>query len=505
MKNLRLDFLLLIFWQTSMFVTAQIVTIEDEIAAGNFTAAKILINRQIIAPSTPPAMACDLLFRREQLDRIALDFSASEETVLAYIKRYYPDVMPEQLAQWKADKSLEVMIIDGQERYFKLTGPNLFRIDKEARERKLAVDGFERDNTQISLAEYLPRIMAAAAASGLPYNLEPKRMSVTFTLTVPANTVPEGEVLRCWLPYPRQDHRRQGDIELIALNLVNPIIAPDEYKHCSIYSEKTAVKDKPTVFQIQFCYTSWSEYFDLNRFDIKPYDKNSDLYKEYTAERETHIIFTDEIKQLSRQCVGDEQDPVQVVRKIFDGITSNYPWAGAREYSTVQNIPCYVIENKHGDCGMVGLLLIALCRYNGIPTKWQSGLMMHPGAKNMHDWAEVYFEGVGWVPIDPSIGTRKFPENPTIEVFFCSGIDSYRWIVNEDFGKAFFPAKIFPRSESVVFQRGEVVIFISTSGTGGLRLNTRTDAHFSPRRTTKFLALIRFRIDEKVWFGVYPI
>jgi hypothetical protein len=456
MKKTGHCLLLLIFLQITIPTGAQTASIEDEIAAGNFSAAKAIINQRIIDPATPPAAAWDLLLRREQLDRIELDFNAPEEQVMAYIKRYDPEVTPEQIARWKADKSLEAMTIDGRERYFRNAAPNLFRIDREAAARKLTVDGHVRDNTNICLAEHLPKIMAAAEANGSPYNLEPKRMLVTFTLTVPANTVPAGEVLRCWLPYPTRNHRRQSEIEMIGSNLANPIISPVEYKHSSVYSEKTTVKDEPTVFEIKFRYTSSGEYFDLSKFDIKPYNKDSELYKEYTSERETHIIFTDEIKRISEQFVGDEKDPVQMVRKIFDGIGANYPWASSREYSTMRNIPGYVIENRHGDCGMVGLLLVTLCRYNGIPAKWQSGLMMHPGAKNMHDWAEVYFEGVGWVPVDPSLGQRKFPENPAINGFLCSGIDSYRLIANEDYSMAFYPAKIYPRSETVDFQRGEV-------------------------------------------------
>ncbi len=456
MRHIGLGLILFFLLQIVTPISAQTASIEDEIAAGNFSAAKALINRQMVDPATPPATAWDLLLRREQLDRIEDDFSATEDEVLSYIKRYFPDVTPEQLARWKAEKSLEVMTIDGQERYFGSAGPNLFRISKEAREKKLAVDGPGRDSLNDCLVEHLPKIVATAKANGSPNNQEPKRMLVTYTLTVPANTVPAGETLRCWLPFPHQNHRRQGDIELIDSNLANPIFAPVEYKHSSIYSEKIAVKDEPTVFQIQFRYTARGEYFDLSQFDVKPYDKNSDLYREYTAEREAHVIFTEDIRRLSEQFVGDEKDPVQIVRKIFDGITANYPWASAREYSTMTNIPGYVIENKHGDCGMVSLLMVTLCRYNGIPAKWQSGFMMHPGAKNLHDWAEVYFEGVGWVPVDASFGRRNFPDNPALDVFFCSGIDSYRWIVNEDYGMSFYPAKIYPRSETVDFQRGEV-------------------------------------------------
>lgn len=48
-----------------------------------------------------------------------------------------------------------------------------------------------------------------------PYFALPKRMKVTFTLTVHANTLRPGQTLRCWLPLPRQDVARQTDFKFI--------------------------------------------------------------------------------------------------------------------------------------------------------------------------------------------------------------------------------------------------------------------------------------------------
>lgn len=120
------------------------------------------------------------------------------------------------------------------------------------------------------------------------------------------------------------------------------------------------------------------------------------------------------------------------------------------------NIPAYCIENRRGDCGMKSLLFITLCRYNGIPAKWQSGWFLYPDNMNLHDWAEVYFEGIGWVPMDPDFNLQKGIKKEDAREFFFGGADAYRLIVNDDFSGDFFPAKVHPRSETVDFQRGEV-------------------------------------------------
>jgi transglutaminase-like putative cysteine protease len=219
--------------------------------------------------------------------------------------------------------------------------------------------------------------------------------------------------------------------------------------------EKIAKKNEPTVFNFEFQYKSYNEKVNLDPNLVLDYNKDTDLYKTFTSEREQHIIFSDKIKNLSNEIVGDETDPLSIAKKIFTWIAINIPWAGAREYSTITNIPDYCIDKMYGDCGIKSLLFITLCRYNGIPAKWQSGWMLHPGSLNLHDWSEIYFEGIGWVPVDPDFGLID-SENEDLKYYYFGGIDAFRLIVNDDYSQRLFPAKIFPRSETVDFQRGEV-------------------------------------------------
>ena len=220
--------------------------------------------------------------------------------------------------------------------------------------------------------------------------------------------------------------------------------------------EKTVKKDKPLKFEIEFSYKSAAEWFNLEGKEVKPFDTNSDLYKTYTSERAPHIVFSDSIKAISERIIGNETDPYQKMKKIFTWVDENFPWAGAREYSTIDNIPAYVLANNHGDCGQVTLLFITLARYNGIPARWQSGFMMHPDGLNLHDWSEFYIEGMGWMPMDQSFGINRFTDDEKVRYIYSNGMDAYRWIVNNDYSQPLFPEKIYPRSETVDFQRGEL-------------------------------------------------
>lgn len=389
--------------------------------------------------------------------RLLADFCKSESDIKEYIRRYIPNVTDSMIHLWENSGALEFMELDGKKLYFHNAGPNLFRVDSLCREIKKRKEHIGLSGSEKVNLNHLPKVITEVCSKGVNV-VEPKRMKVTYTITVSPNVVPDGKVVRCWLPFPHRGIPRQTDIQLISASEDKYELAPDTAIHSTLYMEKLAEADKPIVFSETFEYTSSAEWHSLKPEDIKPYDKSSDLYKVYTSEREKHVVFSKRMKDLAAELTGEETNPLLKARRIFQYINDNYPWASAREYSTIDNIPEYVLDNHKGDCGQVTLLFITLCRISGIPAHFQSGFMVHPGENNLHDWCEIYFEGPGWVPVDMSFGIPIFAQENNDELywFFLGGIDSWRMIVNQDYGKELHPAKKYPRSETVDFQRGEV-------------------------------------------------
>ena len=428
--------------------------INKEIEAGNFKKAEFLIDERINKDTLSAAEKYELSFQKDKLNRIRLDFKKSSKDVLEYVRKYYPDADEKDLEMWDKEGSLEYKIIDGKKHYFNRAASNLFRINKEAKLQKEKIDGKSVDELHKYLSTYIPD--ALKKSKELNKNLVKKvTHKLDYTVSVKPNAVPDGEIIRCWLPFPREGHQRQTDIKLLHVNSNQYVIAGNENTQRTIYLEKTAHKDEPTIFNLSLEVTNYAELFNIDPGKILPYKKETDEYKTYTSERKPHIVFTKEIKELSNKIVGKENNPYIIAKIIFEWISNNIPWAGAREYSTIDNISGYCIKEGHGDCGIKSLLFITLCRYNGIPAKWQSGWMLHPESVNLHDWAEIYFEGYGWVPVDPSFGVQNF-SNSDEKYFFLGNTDAHHLIVNDDFSSPLFPAKVFPRSETVDFQRGEL-------------------------------------------------
>ena len=428
--------------------------INQLVNSGDFIKATELIDQKLESENLTYDEKFELQFEKERLDRIRKDFNKTDDDVLKFVYKYYPNANVKDLEKWENDGSLEFKIIDGKKWYFSRAASNLFRINKEAKAQKEKIDGYQKDGLDVFLESYIPKVLdeSANAQESL---FKPVTLKLDYKVTVDANAIPDGEIIKCWLPFPREGHLRQTEIKLLSTNTDEYVIADNKNPQRTIYMQKTAQKDQPTIFNIQFEVKNYNEVNFIEPALIKPYDKNSELYKTFTAERPPHIVFTDKIKNLSKEIVGNEKNPYLITKKIFTWISENIPWAGAREYSTIENISDYCITNKHGDCGIKTLLFMTLCRYNGIPVKWQSGWMLHPGEVNLHDWSEVYFEGYGWVPADQSFGIID-SQNEDVRYYFLGSTDPYHLIINDDYSTTLFPSKIFPRSETIDFQRGEL-------------------------------------------------
>jgi transglutaminase-like putative cysteine protease len=437
----------------AMVLTAQTIdeNINSEISKGNYTAAKQMIEDTLKNNDLSTEKIKVLQFEIERMERIKKDFKKSEEDILQYIRKYIPNANSEMLRDWEDDGSLEYKIIDGNKFYFNRSHTNLFRINKVAKSIRDSITGKDKDDLDLLLERLVPDIIKEIDDNESIYG-QSNKIKLTYNLTVPANKVPAGDTIKCWLPYPRSGHERQ---KIISFNSADKfLIADNNNLQRSVYFEKTSINDNPTIFQYELILGTKAVNFDIKPENISPYMVNSE-YSYYTKERAPHIVFSEKIKKLSDTIIGDETNPYLIAKKIFSWISRNIPWAGAREYSTLQNISDYCISNMHGDCGIKTILFMTLARYNGIPTKWQSGWMLHPREKNLHDWCEAYFEGYGWVPVDQSFGIIE-SEDPRVRYFYLGGIDQYRFIVNDDYSQKFSPLKKFFRSETVDFQRGEV-------------------------------------------------
>lgn len=379
--------------------------------------------------------------------RILSDFSITwDDGVKQFGERYGIDEAT--LADWEKKHYIETKVIDGVKRIHRKSLGNA-KLLNPALNGGWKYRGGSASDARIAYVDSVLAWNDGKLPDGAAHSVRYR-----FEIDVPYNDALEGDTVRVWMPYPMAT-ARQSDIRLIDTSQPDYVLSGDKSVHSSIYMEQPVVKGKDNKFSYEVEFITKGQYFSPEQIlaSLKPYDTTSDEYKRYTSVELPHII---EAGELARNIVGDETNPYRQSEMVYDFIIMNYPWAGAREYSTISCIPEYVMREGHGDCGQVSLLYISLMRSLGVPARWESGWMLHPGEKNLHDWAEVYFEGVGWVPVDVSFGRYTRASDPRAHTFYSTGMDAHRLATNLGVCRDFYPAKRYVRSETVDAQLGEV-------------------------------------------------
>ena len=405
--------------------------------------------------STPDGAPTAVAEVRDVIARIRHDYSLEESALLSKLGRSVREVSASDITNWTRGGQIQFRDIDAQRRYFRREPSNLFRFCPEAISRRINPPA---QSNEFLLNDHLADVIAEARRTHSPH-VAPIRHRVKLAVTVPkiVKGYKPGATIKAWLPYPQEYGSRQTDVKLISSIPANPQIAPNGSIHRSLYYQQQ-VKDpsKPIRFEAVFEFTSRAEYRQLEDSKVQPLPPNFPVH--YLAERPPHIRFSPELKQIVAEVTGKEINPLAKARKIFHWIDANIRYHAEEEYCIIPSFSEAALKRRRGDCGIQATLFVTMCRAAGVPARWQSGWQTKPARQhNMHDWAEIYVAPWGWLPCDPSYGLQK-SDDPAIREFYFGHQDSYRLIVNLDYGGPLTPAKQSLRSEPADFQRGEVEI-----------------------------------------------
>ncbi len=422
---------------------------------GLFDAARSKIN-EMLSKNIPSEMRRRLEYELERIERLLKDYSISEEKAIETFKREFPEISVDKFYEWIDKGFIDFILIDGKRYFFNRFISNLLFTcrDKECLAKK---EEAEKKQEQRRRREALRNHILEILNSNQEGYIFPRRVRVRMKIKLKPGVVPEGEIVQCWMPFPRIGDQ-QTSVRLLSCFPEKYILAPENHPQRTIHFEQKVLGDKPIEFKTEFEYTIYAFYKRVNPNDVKPYDEESELYEKYTREQPPHIIFTRYLRNLAHEIVGDETNPYLKAWKIYDWLTSNLTYTYVVEYCTYESIAEFVARNLRGDCGFQAILFITLCRIIGIPSRWQSGWYANPVSKGPgpHDWAQFYIEPYGWLFADLSFGRRWKALDPTIHRFYFGNIDNFRTVLNNDIMVQFYPPKKYLRSDPVDNQRGEL-------------------------------------------------
>ncbi len=389
----------------------------------------------------------------DYIHRYYMEYPLEQGDVCAAIKARGFGCTLQQLKKWQDLGHLEYLHIDGRKRYFKNSVRNLFLLDDSL--RHLVQDqGLNDESLSDFRVDHIREILNLKRHQPLSVNRNSVEMVLNYSVKVDSDAVPAGTRISAWLPFGVRDGAGRQEISLIRCSPADCIISQDDFMHQSVYQE-VVQEEGGAEFSETISLKGHARYFNPDILSKTVFSKLPDSVLGHVGERTPHIIFSNEIRSLADSLVSPEMNPYEMVKCFYYWIDQNIPWASAVEYALIDNIPQYTLRHGHGDCGMQTLLFMTLCRYKGIPARWRSGWMLHPGHVNLHDWCEVWYDNIGWVPVDVSFKLQK-SDDQRVREFYISGMDAYRFLVNKDYGQSFSPPKKWPRSEPWDFQRGEL-------------------------------------------------
>lgn len=121
---------------------------------------------------------------------------------------------------------------------------------------------------------------------------------------------------------------------------------------------------------------------------------------------ELHIeSYNPQILTLADQLSGSKQTACDQMRAFYDYVGNELVYSYNGKNWGAQA----ALGEMGADCTEYASLMMALSRAAGVPARYLEGLTSlpengHALARTEHAWLEVYLPGVGWTPMDPTLG-----------------------------------------------------------------------------------------------------
>jgi transglutaminase-like putative cysteine protease len=195
------------------------------------------------------------------------------------------------------------------------------------------------------------------------------------------------------------DHAPYQDVISREIRPANYVIVTDEYgNHYAEFDFEEM--ETGSRAQIDISYE-----IAVNELTYDLVDCKGDRPNEFN-QPELHIESNNpQIISLAEKLSSPNQTVCEQVKSFYDYIGNNLVYTYNGDDWGAQA----ALGNMGADCTEYSSLLIALSRANGVPARYVEGLLyLDEGdsteARQEHAWVEVFFPGIGWTPVDPTLG-----------------------------------------------------------------------------------------------------
>ena len=413
---------------------------------GDFEGAIRLIDRRLADSATPKAMAENLKLQKEMIRLLPQEYPYTREDALSIIRDKIPEFTEEEFDELVDDRRIYWIYVNGEMRFFNRFFSSVCKAKPEfARRAGVTLPGVE---SAVQSANELGRLdinMQRMKAEGSRTN----RIRIRATVKLKDEFFTPGVFVRAYLPIPAAC-QQQSDIKIEKVSPANAIIAPENFPQRTVCWEETLTENQE--FEVIYSYLHTAKYTNAYEGTGIPGVYDFDL-----EEKAPHMVFTPYIRALCKELTEGMTDPLEKARAIYDFVTLKMQYTFMPSYLLLSDIADNCAKNHTGDCGVLALTFITLCRCAGIPAQWQSGMTAEPDFIGAHDWVRFYVEPYGWIFADPSYGTGAVRSNKELRrQFYFGNLDPFRMVANSEFQHDFYVPKKFMRADPYDNQLGEI-------------------------------------------------
>lgn len=412
--------------------------------SGNFENARKRIANYLSDESTDKALRIRLELELEHLKNLEERYTVDEAKALEMLHGQMLDVSAESLEKLRMEEKTDWIYLNGKVMYLDSFAATLRNVYPQLFIQKDCEDEEENlTNTYFRGKE--------DGTSGCAH------IHIRQELKIREESCREGKKITVHMPIPLNRDGISG-FRLIECSHEPIAKAYDDRPQAqpTICFSETARKGD--VFSLEYELDYTVPYRNMSAYSCDDIGLDiSENHCDELKEEAPHIMFTPYIKELACEITRDETNKLKKARRIYDYVTSMTEYRFVRDYAGIDNIAEYCALNRRGDCGVMALLFITLCRASGIPAQWQSGLAAEPTYVGPHDWATFYVSGIGRLYADLSGGAAAYRMGDTERWnFFFGNVDPYRIPINNGFQQPFESAKQYSRIDPYDSQCGEI-------------------------------------------------
>lgn len=365
----------------------------------------------------------------------------SREEAAKMLSEALVDFTPEELDAFTDGDAADWVFLDGQIRYRRNFLNNLIKT-------RPAVAARLRDQSRLDYSKKNAALLDDAIKKMKEKGELKYRFRIRASVAVKPIWQRAGKTIRVHIPVPIA-YAQMEDVSILKIDPAPAYASAKDYPQRTVFFERPY--EPGMKFSVEYGYVNHMRYVDPD--PAKVLAAQPAFYLEELA---PHILFKPYLRELARDIVGGEPNPLVKARKIYDWLTSVPIYSFMPPYFTVADLPGFMATRLKGDCGVFALLFITLCRIAGVPARWQSGLYTTPIEIGMHDWAQFYVAPYGWLFADCSFGNSAYHKGALERRdFYFGNLDPFRMVAASEFQHEFDPPRKFLRYDPYDNQDGE--------------------------------------------------